>query len=61
MLRARLMPIFACILTAAIAPLMARAQSADELVTLNEQIVQLHRQGKDAQASALAEQGAGGR
>ena len=56
MLRARLTLIFACILIAAIAPSTARAQSADELTALNKQIVQLHGQGKYAEAGALAEQ-----
>ena len=50
------MRILACILIAAIIPSAAQAQSADELAALNRQVVQLHRQGKYAAASALAEQ-----
>ena len=56
MLRAWFMRILACILIAVIAPSTARAQSADELAALNRQVVQLHGQGKYAEACALAEQ-----
>jgi CHAT domain-containing protein/tetratricopeptide (TPR) repeat protein len=56
MLRAWSIRILACMLIAAIAPSAARAQSADELGALNQQVVQLHGQGKYAEAGALAEQ-----
>ena len=56
MARAWLIRIFACILIAAIASSTARAQSADELAALTQQVEQLYGQAKYAEAGALSEQ-----
>ena len=55
MLRTWLIRRFACILIAATAPSTAQAQGANELNALNEQVFQLHGQGKYAEAGAIAE------
>ena len=59
MLRAWLMRIFVFILIAAIlatvAPSTAQAQGADEITALNQQVIQLHGQGKYAEATTISE------